>query len=109
MIFYQLVRSFHETYSRRLFTEEFKRESINLVTEQHLNVAAAGRQLDVDPKSIRSWITESERGEPKATLGATKLTADQQRIRELERELAIAREERDILKKATAYFAKLTK
>ena len=47
---------------RRLFTEEFKREAIKLVTEQHLNVAAAGRKLDLDPKSIRSWITESERG-----------------------------------------------
>ena len=54
---------------RRLFTEEFKREAIKLVTEQHLNVAAAGRKLDLDPKSIRSWITESERGELKATLG----------------------------------------
>ena len=32
---------------RRLFTEEFKREAIKLVTEQHLNVAAAGRKLDV--------------------------------------------------------------
>jgi len=94
---------------RRLFTEEFKREAIKLVTEQHLNVASAGRQLDVAPKSIRSWMAEFERGELKATLGASKLTADQQRIRELERELAIAREERDILKKATAYFAKLTK
>ena len=47
---------------RRLFTEEFKREAIKLVTEQHLNVAAAGWKLDVDPKSICSWITESERG-----------------------------------------------
>lgn len=84
---------------RRLFTEEFKREAIKLVTEQHVNVAAAGRQLDVDPKSIRSWIAESERGELKATLGASKLTADQQRIRELERVLAIALEERDIFKK----------
>ena len=94
---------------RRLFTEAFKREAIRLVTEQQMNVAAAGRQLDVAPKSIHSWIAESERVELKATLGAAKLTADQQRIRELERELAIAREERDILKKATAYFAKLTK
>lgn len=84
---------------RRLFTEEFKREAIKLVTEQHLNVAATGRQLDVAPKSIRSWIAEAERGELKATLGASKLTSDQQRIRELERELAITREERDILKK----------
>ena len=47
----------------RLFTEEFKREAIKLVTEQHLNPTAAGRQLDVDPKSIRAWISESERGE----------------------------------------------
>mgnify|MGYP000361924254 CR=1 FL=1 len=39
---------------RRLFTEEFKREAINLVTEQHLNVADVSRQLDVDPKSILS-------------------------------------------------------
>ena len=84
---------------RHLLSEEFKREAIKLVTEQHLNVAAAGRQLDVDPKSIRSWIAQSERGELKTTLGASKLTADQQRIRELERELAIAREERKILKK----------
>lgn len=38
---------------RRLFTEEFKREAIKLVTEQHLNAAQAGRQLDIDPKSIR--------------------------------------------------------
>ena len=39
---------------RRLFTEEFKREAIKLVTEQHLNVADVSRQLDVDPKSILS-------------------------------------------------------
>lgn len=94
---------------RRLFTEEFKREAIKLVTEQNLNVAQAGRQLDIDPKSIRAWMVQAERGELKATLGATKLTADQQRIRELERELAIAKMERDILKKATVYFARESK
>ena len=94
---------------RRLFTEEFKREAIKLVTEQNLNIAQAGRQLDVDPKSIRAWIAQAERGELKATLGAAKLTADQQRIRELERELAIAKMERDILKKATVYFARESK
>ena len=39
---------------RRLFIEEFKREAIKLVTEQHLNGADVSRQLDVDPKSILS-------------------------------------------------------
>ena len=61
---------------RRLFTEEFKREAIKLVTEQQLNIASAGRQLDIDPKSIRAWMAQAERGELKATLGAAKLTAD---------------------------------
>lgn len=94
---------------RRLFTEEFKREAIKLVAEQNLNIAQAGRQLDIDPKSIRAWIAQAEGGELKATLGAAKLTADQQRIREPERELAIAKMERDILKKATVYFARASK
>jgi transposase len=94
---------------RRLFTEEFKKEAIKLVKEQHFTIVEAGRQLDIDPKSIRTWIAQSERGKLKCTLGAAKLTGDQQRIRELERELAIARMERDILKKATAYFAREAK
>ena len=97
MIFYQLVRRFNETYSARLLTEAFKREAVKLVAKQQLNIAAAGRQLDVDPKSIRAWMGHAKPGELKATLGASKLTADQQRIRELERELAITKLERDIL------------
>ena len=48
---------------RRIFTEEFKKEAIKLVKEGHLKVAEAGRQLDIDPKSIRAWIAQSERGE----------------------------------------------
>ena len=55
---------------RRLFTEEFKRVDIKLVTEQQLNIATSGRQLDVDPKSICAWIAQAERGKLKATLGA---------------------------------------
>ena len=94
---------------RRVFTEEFKREAIKLVLAQGLTVAEASRKLDVATKSLRTWIRQQEHGELKSSLGATKLTADQQRIRELERELAIAKMERDILKKATALFAKESK
>ena len=61
-------------------------------------MAEASRKLDVATKSLRTWIAHFERGELKASLGASKLTADQQRIRELECELAIAKMERDILK-----------
>lgn len=84
---------------RRIFSAEFKREAVHLITQQGLTLAEASRKLDVATKSLRTWMAQSERGELKASLGASKLTADQQRIRELERELAIAKMEHDILKK----------
>ena len=61
-----------------------------------------GGQVDVNFSTCQENLC-------KASLGTSKLTADQQRIRELERELAIAKMERDILKKATAFFAKDSK
>ena len=83
---------------RRIFTAEFKREAIRLVTEQGLTLAEVSRKLDVATKSLRTWMNQQERGELRSSLGASKLTVDQQRIRELERELAIAKMEPDILK-----------
>ena len=94
---------------RRIFTEEFKKEAVRLHKEQGLTRAEVSRNLEISPKSLNAWMVLYEAGTLKGTLGVTKLTPAQLRIRELERELAIAREERDILKKATAYFAKLTK
>ena len=94
---------------RRIFQEEFKREAIKLVNVQGLSVAEASRKLDIASKSLRTWMKQEQSGELKSSLGADKLTADQLRIRELERELSIAKTERDILKKATAYFARESK
>ena len=94
---------------RRIFQEEFKREAIRLVNEQGLTIAEASRKLDIASKSLRTWMKQEQSGELKSSLGADKLTADQLRIRELERELSIAKTERDILKKATAFFARESK
>ena len=94
---------------RRIFQGEFKREAIRLVNEQGLTIAEASRKLDIASKSLRTWMKQEQSGELKASLGANKLTADQLRIRELERELSIAKTERDILKKATAFFARESK
>ncbi len=55
----------------------------NIVTVQ----CEAGRKLYITTKSLRTWVTQLEHGELKASLGASKLTADQQRIRELERDI----------------------
>ena len=60
------------------------------------------RNLDIVPKSLKTWLALYDAGTLKASIGVAKLTPDQLRIRELERELAIAREERYLLKKATA-------
>ena len=87
---------------RRIFTAEFKAEAIKLVTEQKLTHAEVSRKLDIGTKSLRAWIAQQSQGTLKSSLGADKLTVEQLRIRELERELAIAKMERDILKKATA-------
>ena len=92
--------------SRRVFTGEFKAEAVKLVTEQGVRKSEVARRLDVSLKSLDDWIKQSKAGVLKGSLGVGKLTAEQQRIRELERELAIARMERDILKKATAFFAR---
>ena len=68
-----------------------------------LTLAEAGRNLDISPKSAKTWLAQYEQGTLTGTLGVNKLSVEQWRIRELERELAIVREERDILKKATVY------
>ena len=94
---------------RRIFREEFKREAIKLVNDQGLTIAEASKKLDIASRSLRTWMKQEQSGELKASLGANKLTTDQLRIRELERELSIAKTERDILKKATAFFAKESK
>ena len=82
---------------RRIFTAEFKAEAVKLATEQNLTHAKVSRKLDISTKSLRTWIAHQSQGTLKTSLGAGQLTAEQLRIRELERELAIAKMERDIL------------
>jgi len=57
MLFYQLERRIHPI-PRRIFTEEFKREAIKLVTEQGLTLTEVGRPLDVATQSLRTWIDQ---------------------------------------------------
>ncbi len=85
----------------QIFTEEFKKEAVRL----YLTIAEVSRNLDIAPKSLRTWLFQYDAGSLKDSLGVGKLTPEQLRIRELERELAVAREERDILKKPRRTFA----
>jgi transposase len=87
---------------RRQYTEEFKRDAVALVTEQGYKLAEAGRSLGINADLIRRWKQEAE-GE--AT--GERLTNDERdELRRLRKENRELRMEKEILKKASAYFAK---
>jgi len=92
--------------ARRHHSPEFKREAVALVMEHGYSCAAAGRSLGVSGVLIGRWKGEMEGHAAEAFRGHGKRTAEQQRIHELESENRRLRMERDILKKATAFFAK---
>ena len=90
---------------RRRFSEEFKQDAIRLVTNEGYSFAAAAQAVGVGEQSLRKWHTRL--APPPVPCGED---ASQDELREeikrLRRELRRAELEREILKKATAYFAK---
>lgn len=91
------------TRVRRSFTDEFKRDAVCLVTDQGYSLAEAARSLGLHPNLIRKWKQNfmSENNNPAVLSEDEK--AELKQLREENRKL---RMERDILKKATAFFAK---
>ncbi len=94
---------------RREFSKEFKLEAVRLAASGERSLAQVARDLGVHPNLLSSWKREALASSSLADgifPGNGKLTSQDEEIRRLRRELAIAREERDFLKKATAFFAK---
>ena len=87
---------------RKKYTEEFKREAVALVTEHGYSYSAAGRSLDVNPHLLTKWCKKfvSE------GVVSTKNDPLHQKLLALETENRRLRMEREILKKAAAFFAK---
>ena len=86
---------------RRTHSEEFKREAVKLVFDQQLSVAEAAGNLGIHPNLLRSWKQRIE-----AKNEETSLTEDERmEIARLRAENRRLRMERDILKKAAAFFA----
>jgi len=92
-----------ERVPTRLFTVDFMKEAVKLITAQHLSYTEAGSRLGIPPESIRLWHQQFQSGMPLGDPGI-ELTSDQQFIRHLERELAIAKIERDTLKNAVVHY-----
>ncbi len=91
---------------RRKFSEEFKREAVALVLDHGYSYEAAGRSLGVRGALVGRWKREIEAKAGEAFPGKGKRSGDQQRIHELEAEVRRLRIEKEILKKATVFFAK---
>ena len=91
---------------RRTFSREFKLEAVRLVTERGVAVAQAAKDLDVHENVLRKWVRELREEPQEAFPGNGKQTAQDAEIARLRKEVAKLKMERDILKKAAAYFAK---
>ena len=91
---------------RRKFRREFKLEAVRLVRERGVAVAQAARDLDVHENVLRKWVKEFAADPGHAFPGHGQMKPEQLEIDRLRREVAKLKAERDILKKAAAYFAK---
>ena len=91
---------------RRTYTPEFKAEAVRLVTEQGCSVAEAARSLGVHETLLRSWKQALQAKGPDAFPGQGKLPAIEDELRRLRADNKRLQAERDILKKAAAFFAR---
>jgi len=90
---------------RRAFTREFKAQAVRIVRESGKSVAVVARELDLTETALRSWLRQREIDAGRGPAGAL-TTEEQEELGRLRRENRTLRMERDILKKATAFFAK---
>ena len=90
--------------TRRNFTDEFKAGAVRLVLDEGKTVAAAARDLDLTESSLRNWVEQARADRTHGKTGLT--TAEREELARLRKELRIVQEEREILKKAAAFFAK---
>ena len=90
--------------TRRSFTEDYKAGAVRLVLDEGQTVAAAARDLGLTESSLRNWVEQARADRTKGKKGLT--TAEREELLRLRKELRIVQEEREILKKAAAFFAK---
>jgi transposase len=91
---------------RRRFTREFKLEAVRLIRDRGVSYAQASQDLKVHPTQLRNWVKSFADDPVDAFPGNGRLKSEQLEIARLKREVAKLKAERDILKKAAAYFAK---
>jgi len=97
------------TKIRRSFTDEFKREAVSLLTSSGRPLTQVARELGIQPSMLRHWRDDQQINGPVTRTARSPssddMSAEHAEIRRLEKELARAQMERDILKKAIGIFS----
>lgn len=90
--------------AKRVYSDEFKQAACEQVIVGRLTMVDVSKRLGINYQTLRQWVEDARYASPVSTV--PKELPIEQRYRELEKENARLRMERDILKKAAAYFAK---
>ena len=91
---------------RKKYSSEFKRDAVSLVLEQDYSQPDAARSLGINAQMLGRWVKEHQSSDSGTFRGNGKLTAEQQEIRELKATVKRLEMEKNILKKASQFFAK---
>src|SRR5215203_2782924 len=89
---------------RRQFTDEFKQQAVRLVLDEGRSVTVVARELDLTRTALQHWVEQARADRSGGKTGLT--TAEGDELARLRKENRILQEEREILKKAAAFFAK---
>jgi transposase len=95
-----------ERIPKGIYTKEFKEEAVKMVTEGGLGIPEVGRRLSIAKSTIAYWVKIAKEGTLDTGKSRRPVTGEQMEVARLKREVAELKMERDILKKAAAYFAK---
>lgn len=95
--------------TRKKYPKEFKLDAISLVLEQGYTRVEAAKSLEINTQMLGRWIKESQQADGQAFRGNGKLTEEQAEIKKLKAQVKLLEMEKEILKKATVFFAKETK
>jgi len=95
--------------TRKKYSKEFKLDAVSLVLEQGYTRPEAARSLGINTNVIGRWVREHQAGDGQAFRGNGKLTPEQEEIRSLKVQVKRLQMEKEILKKATVFFAAETK
>jgi transposase len=93
--------------ARRSFTDEFKAGAVRLVLDEGKSIPEVARDLDLTESSFRGWVERARADRSNGETGLT--TAERDELKQLRKQVRELQMERDILKKAAAFFAKESK